>query len=103
MIELGSGQATVTCMVASRWAARGETHRLSKARRVDCGLACFKEHLRGRGDAGACRHAGGVAFLTCGTVVQRRSATAGEEHQEALADARRWLGQAVPYAALRRK
>jgi hypothetical protein len=30
VIELGSGQATVTCMVAARWAARGETHRLTR-------------------------------------------------------------------------
>lgn len=91
VIEMGSGQVNVTCMVASRWAARGETHRLSRL--ADAMVASH-----------ASRHACAVEVmlaLAATLAVTRFSRAeqlynaalplAGEDHQEALADARRWL------------
>ena len=91
VIEMGSGQVNVTCMVASRWAARGETHRLSRL--ADAMVASH-----------ATRNACAVEVmlaLAATLAVTRFSRAeqlynaalplASEEHQEALADARRWL------------
>jgi hypothetical protein len=91
VIEMGSGEVNVTCMVASRWAARGETHRLSRL--ADAIVASH-----------ACKNACAVDVmlaLAATLAVTRFSRAeqlynaalplAGEEHQEALADARRWL------------
>jgi hypothetical protein len=91
VIEMGSGQATVTCMVASRWAARGETHRLSR-------LA--ESIVASHASKNAC--AVEVMLALAATLAVTRFSKAeqlfnaalplvGEEHQEALADARRWL------------
>ena len=101
VIEMGSGQVNVTCMVASRWAARGETHRLSRL--ADAIVASH-----------ACKNACAVDVmlaLAATLAVTRFSRAeqlynaalplAGEEHQEALADAKRWLaaGRVVCSAA----
>lgn len=91
VIEMGSGQATVTCMVASRWAARGETHRLSR-------LA--ESIVASHASKNAC--AVEVMLALAATLAVARFSKAeqlfnaalplvGDEHQEALADARRWL------------
>ncbi|WP_395744162.1 hypothetical protein [Prosthecobacter sp.] len=91
VIEMGSGEVNITCMVASRWAARGETHRLSRL--ADAIVASH-----------ACKNACAVDVmlaLAATLAVTRFSRAeqlynaalplAGEDHQEALADARRWL------------
>jgi len=91
VIEMGSGEVNITCMVASRWAARGETHRLSRL--ADAIVASH-----------ACKNACAVDVmlaLAATLAVTRYSRAeqlfnaalplAGEEHQEALSDARRWL------------
>lgn len=91
IIEMGTGQVTVTCMVASRWAARGETHRLSRL-------------ADAVGASHACKNASSVDVmlaLAATLAITRHSradqlynaalSLAGEEHQEALADARLWL------------
>lgn len=91
VIEMGSGQVTVTCMVASRWAARGETHRLSR-------LA--ESIVASHASKNAC--AVDVMLALAATLAVTRFSKAeqlynaalplaGDEHQEALADARRWL------------
>lgn len=91
VIEMGCGQVTVTCMVASRWAARGETHRLSR-------LA--ESIVASHASKNAC--AVDVMLALAATLAVTRFSKAeqlynaalplaGDEHQEALADARRWL------------
>lgn len=91
VIEMSSGQATVTCMVASRWAARGETHRLSRLAESIVAShasknACAVEVMLAL--------AATLAVTRFSRAEQLYNATlplAGEEHREALADARRWL------------
>jgi hypothetical protein len=91
IIEMGSGEVNVTCMVASRWAARGETHRLSRL--ADAVVASHASR-------NAC--AVEVMLALAATLAVTRFSRAeqlynaalplaGEEHQEALMDARRWL------------
>ncbi len=90
-IELGSGQAAVTCIVASRWAARSETHRLTRLAESITASHASKN---------AC--AVDVMLALAATLAVTRYSRAeqlynaahplaGEEHQEALADAARWL------------
>lgn len=91
IIEMSSGQVTMTCMVASRWAARGETHRLSRL--ADSVVASH-----------ACKNVASVDVmlaLAATLAVTRHSRAeqlynaalplSGAEHQEAIADAKQWL------------
>ena len=91
IIEMGSGQVTMTCMVASRWAARGETHRLSRL--ADSIVASHASK-------NAC--AVEVMLALAATLAVTRFSRAeqlyhaalplsGEEQREALEDARKWL------------
>lgn len=91
VIELGSGQATVTCMVASRWAARGETHRLSRLAESIVAShasknACSVEVMLALAATLA------VTRLSRGEQLYNAALPlAGPEHQEAIIDAKRWL------------
>ncbi|OYW74539.1 MAG: hypothetical protein B7Z37_17310 [Verrucomicrobia bacterium 12-59-8] len=91
VIEMGSGQVNVTCMVASRWAARGETHRLSRL--ADAIVASHASRNACAVDI-MLALAATLAVTRFSRAEQLYNAAlplAGEEHQEALADARRWL------------
>lgn len=101
VIEMSSGEVNVTCMVASRWAARGETHRLSRL--ADAIVAS-------RASKNACSV--DIMLALAATLAVTRFSRADQlfnaavplatdEHQEALADARRWLaaGRVVCSAA----
>ena len=92
VIELGCGQAAVACTVASKWATRGETHRLSR----------FAESVIAA--QGTMKNAAAVEVmlaLSATLAITRPSRAehllnaavplASEEHAESLADARRWL------------
>ena len=91
IIEMSCGQVTMTCMVASRWAARIETHRLSRL--ADAMVASH-----------TCKNAASVDVMLAlaATLAVTRHSRAeqlynaalpltGPEHQEAIADARQWL------------
>jgi len=91
IIEMSTGQVAVTCMVASRWAARGETHRLSRL--ADALVA-----------SRACKNpcAVEVMLALAATLAVTRLSRAEQlfhaaqplvkdEHQEAVVDAKRWL------------
>ncbi|MCB1278233.1 hypothetical protein [Prosthecobacter sp.] len=91
VIEMGSGQVNVTCMVASRWAARGETHRLSRL--ADAIVASHASKNTCAVDV-MLALAATLAVTRFSRAEQLYNAAlplAGEEHQEALGDARRWL------------
>ncbi len=91
VIEMGSGEVNVTCMVASRWAARGETHRLSRL--ADAIVASHASRNACAVDV-MLALAATLAVTRFSRAEQLYNAAlplAGEEHQEALADARRWL------------
>ncbi len=91
VIEMGSGEVNVTCMVASRWAARGETHRLSRL--ADAIVASHASKNACAVDV-MLALAATLAVTRFSRAEQLYNAAlplAGEEHQEALADARRWL------------
>ncbi|MCX6849657.1 MAG: hypothetical protein NTY98_12110, partial [Verrucomicrobia bacterium] len=91
VIEMGSGEVNVTCMVASRWAARGETHRLSRL--ADAIVASHASRNACAVDV-MLALAATLAVTRFSRAEQLYSAAlplAGEEHKEALADAKRWL------------
>jgi len=101
VIEMGSGEVNVTCMVAARWAARGETHRLSRL--ADAIVASHASRNPCAVDI-MLALAATLAVTRFSRAEQLFNAAlplAGEEHQEALADARRWLaaGRVVCSAA----
>ena len=101
VIEMGSGQVNVTCMVASRWAARGETHRLSRL--ADAIVASHASKNACAVDV-MLALAATLAVTRFSRAEQLYSAAlplASEEHQEVLADAKRWLaaGRVVCSAA----
>jgi hypothetical protein len=92
VIELGCGQAAIACTVASKWATRGETHRLSRL--AESIIAA----------QGTMRNPAAVEVmlaLSATLAITRPSRAeqlfnaalplAAEEHAEAVADARRWL------------
>ncbi|MBE7495955.1 MAG: hypothetical protein HS117_13505 [Verrucomicrobiaceae bacterium] len=92
VIELGCGQAAVACTVAARWAARGETHRLSRL--AESIIAA----------QGTMRNAAAVEVMLAlaGTLAVSRPSRAEQlfnaalpaaepEQEEAVADARSWL------------
>lgn len=91
IIEMSCGQVAITCMVASRWAARSETHRLS--RMADSVVASH-----------SCKNVASVDVMLAlaATLAVTRHSRAEQlynaalplstaEHQEAIADARQWL------------
>lgn len=91
IIEMGSGEVNVTCMVASRWAARGETHRLSRL--ADAVVAshasrnpCAVEVMLALAATLAV-----TRFSRAEQLYNAALPLASEEHQEALMDAQRWL------------
>ncbi|MDI1311236.1 hypothetical protein [Prosthecobacter sp.] len=101
VIEMSSGEVNVTCMVASRWAARGETHRLSRL--ADAIVASHASRNACAVDI-MLALAATLAVTRFSRAEQLYNAAlplAGEEHQEALGDARRWLtaGRVVCSAA----
>lgn len=91
IIEMGSGEVNVTCMVASRWAARGETHRLSRL--ADAIVASYASKSVCAVDV-MLALAATLAITRFSRAEQLYNAAlplSGEDHQEALTDARRWL------------
>lgn len=91
VIEMGSGQVNVTCMVASRWAARGETHRLSRLADAmvashACKNVCAVEVMLALAATLAV-----TRFSRAEQLYNAALPLASEEHEEALTDARRWL------------
>jgi len=92
IIEMGSGQATVTCMVASRWAARGETHRLSRLAESIVASHASKNACAVEVMLALAATLAVTRFSRAEQLYNAALPLAGEEHQEALADARRWLG-----------
>ncbi len=91
VIEMGSGEVNVTCMVASRWAARGETHRLSRL--ADAIVASHASRNACAVDI-MLALAATLAVTRFSRAEQLYNAAlplAGDEHKEALADAQRWL------------
>lgn len=91
VIEMGSGEVNVTCMVASRWAARGETHRLSRL--ADAIVASHASRNACAVDVMLALAAtlAVTRFSRAEQLYNAAQPLAGEEHQEALADAKRWL------------
>ncbi|MBB5033567.1 hypothetical protein [Prosthecobacter vanneervenii] len=101
VIEMSSGEVSVTCMVASRWAARGETHRLSRlADAIVASHAAKNVHSVDIMLALAATLAV-TRFSRAEQLFNAAQPLATEEHQEPLADARRWLaaGRVVCSAA----
>jgi len=91
VIEMGSGQATVTCMVAARWAARGETHRLTRlAESISASHvsknACAVEVMLALAATLAV-----TRFSKAEQLYNAALQLAGAEHQEVIADAQKWL------------
>lgn len=91
VIEMGSGEVNVTCMVASRWAARGETHRLSRL--ADAIVASHASRNACAVDIMLALAAtlAVTRFSRAEQLYNAAQPLAGEEHKEALADAKRWL------------
>jgi hypothetical protein len=92
IIELATGHITLTCMVASRWAARGETPRLARLAE-----ALIATQSKMSGDAVVevmLALATSLAITRYSRAEQLLAAAephANEEQQEALAEARQWL------------
>lgn len=92
VIELGCGQAALACTVASKWATRGETHRLSRlAESIVAAQGTMKNPA-----------AVEVMFALSATLAVTRPSRAEQlfnaalplastEHAEALSDAKLWL------------
>lgn len=91
VIELGTGQATVTCMVASRWAARGETHRLSRLAESIVASHAAKNASAVEVMLALAATLAVTRFSKAEQLYNAALPLAGEEHREALQDARRWL------------
>lgn len=91
VIEMGSGQATVTCMVASRWAARGETHRLSRLAESIVASHAAKNACAVEVMLALAATLAVTKFSKAEQLYNAALPLAGEEHQEALHDAKRWL------------
>lgn len=91
IIEMSSGEVTMTCIVASRWAARGETHRLSRladslvASHASKNPSSAEVMLALAATLGVTRHSRAEQLYNAALPL------AGPEHAEAVADARLWL------------
>lgn len=91
IIEMGTGQVAITCMVASRWAARGETHRLSRLADAlvashACKSPCAVEVMLALAATLAVTRLSRAEQL-----YQAALPLVKEEHGEAVADAKMWL------------
>lgn len=91
VIELGCGQAAVACTVASKWATRGETHRLSRlaesiiaAQGTMKNPAAVEVMLALSATLAITRPSRAEQLLNAAVPL------AAEEHAESLADAKRW-------------
>lgn len=91
VIEMGSGEATVTCMVASRWAARGETHRLSRLAESIVASHASKNTCAVDVMLALAATLAVTRYSRAEQLYNAALPLAGEEHQEAITDARRWL------------
>ncbi len=91
VIEMGSGEVNVTCMVASRWAARGETHRLSRLADAIVASHASKNACAVDIMLALAATLAVTRFSRAEQLYNAAQPLAGEEHREALADARRWL------------
>lgn len=91
IIEMSSGEVTLTCIVASRWAARGETHRLSRladslvASHASKNPTSAEVMLALAATLGVTRHSRAEQLYNAALPL------AGSEHAEAVTDARLWL------------
>lgn len=91
IIEMSSGEVTMTCIVASRWAARGETHRLSRladslvASHASKNPSSAEVMLALAATLGVTRHSRAEQLFNAALPL------AGAEHGEAVSDARLWL------------
>ena len=92
VIELGCGQAAVACTVASKWATRGETHRLSRlaesiiaAQGTMKNAAAVEVMLALSATLAITRPSRAEQLLNAAVPL------AAEEHAESLADAKRWI------------
>lgn len=91
IIEMSSGEVTMTCIVASRWAARGETHRLSRladslvASHASKNASSAEVMLALAATLGVTRHSRAEQLYNAALPL------AGAENQESVADARLWL------------
>lgn len=90
-IELGSGQAAVTCIVASRWAARSETHRLTRLAESITASHASKNACAVDVMLALAATLAVTRYSRAEQLYNAAQPLAGEEHQEALADAARWL------------
>lgn len=91
IIEMSTGQVAITCMVASRWAARGETHRLSRLADAlvashACKSPCAVEVMLALAATLAVTRLSRAEQL-----FQAALPLVKEEHAEAVADAKMWL------------
>lgn len=91
IIEMSTGQVAITCMVASRWAARGETHRLSRLADAlvashACKSPCAVEVMLALAATLAVTRLSRAEQL-----FQAALPLVKEEHGEAVADAKMWL------------
>ncbi|MBK8094060.1 MAG: hypothetical protein IPK32_19345 [Verrucomicrobiaceae bacterium] len=92
VIELGCGEAAISCIVASKWATRGETHRL--ARLAESILAAQGNMKNSAATEVMLALSATLAVTRPARAEQLFNAAfpnAGEEHAEALADAKRWI------------
>ena len=92
VIELGCGQAAVSCIVASKWATRGETHRL--ARLAECIIAAQGNMKNPAATEVMLALSATLAITRPGRADQLFNAAlphASEEHVDALNDAKKWL------------
>ena len=92
VIELGCGQAAVSCIVASKWATRGETHRL--ARLAECIIAAQGNMKNPAATEVMLALSATLAITRPGRAEQLFNAAvphASEEHVDALNDAKKWL------------
>lgn len=90
-IELGNGQAAITCMVASRWAARSETHRLTRLAESITASHASKNACAVDVMLALAATLAVTRYSRAEQLYQAALPLAGEEHREALADAARWL------------
>jgi hypothetical protein len=92
VIELGCGQAAVSCIVASKWATRAETHRL--ARLAECIIAAQGNMKNPAATEVMLALAATLAITRPSRADQLFNAAvphASEEHVDALNDAKKWL------------
>lgn len=93
IIELASGHITLTCMVAARWAARGETHRLARLAEAlittqskMCGTSAVIEIMLALATSLAI-----TRYSRAEQLLNAAEPQATEDQQEALMEARLWL------------